>query len=108
MSTPARILYNVTVKIDRAVHDEWLDWMQRVHIPDVMATGLFLEYKICRLLHTEDEDGITYAIQYLCPDMAALQRYQREHAPRLQEEHSRRYRNRYVAFRTLMEVLPAK
>jgi len=37
------IIYSVTVNIDDSVHDEWVTWMKEVHIPDVMATGYFLE-----------------------------------------------------------------
>lgn len=98
------ILYNVTVKVEKSVHEEWLAWMQQVHIPDVMATGKFEEYKLCRILH-EEADGVTYAIQYFAPDMAAFQRYRAEDAKRLQAEHTERFRDKYVAFRTLMEVL---
>ncbi|MCB0581299.1 MAG: DUF4286 family protein [Phaeodactylibacter sp.] len=99
------ILYNVTVKVDHDVHDDWLAWMKTVHIPDVLATGLFTGHKLCRLLGVDESDGITYAIQYFSPDMEAFQQYQQHHAPRLQKEHTERYEGRYVAFRTLMEVL---
>ena len=99
------ILYNVTVNIDYDAHDEWLDWMKNVHIPDVMATGMFLENKISKVLGDEDSGGITYAIQYLTQDMDTYERYQQEHAPRLQQEHSARYEGRFAAFRTLLEVV---
>ena len=36
------IVYNVTVNIDADVQERWIEWMKEVHIPDVMATGLFL------------------------------------------------------------------
>ena len=29
------IIYNVTIKIDLDVHDEWLAWMKLEHIPRV-------------------------------------------------------------------------
>ena len=99
------IIYNVTVNIDHNVHDDWLDWMKQVHIPDVMATGLFLENKICKVLADQDEGGITYAIQYIAEDMETYERYQKEHAPRLQQEHSARYEGKFAAFRTLLEVV---
>lgn len=98
------VLYNVTVNIDEHVHDEWLDWMKQVHIPDVLATGHFIENKICKIL-AESEGGISYSIQYLCNDMSEYEKYEREHAPRLQKEHGERYAGRYVAFRTLLEVV---
>lgn len=98
------IIYNVTVNIENEVHDEWLHWMKRVHIPDVMKTGYFLESKICKIL-VEEEQGTSYSIQYTCANMEDLREYQRDHAPRLQKEVLDRYGNKFVAFRTLLEVI---
>ena len=75
-----------------------------IHIPDVLKTGLFDDHKICRILNDEPH-GKTYAIQYFCKDMDTFQRYQKDFAPALQADHSQRFQNKYVAFRTLMEVL---
>lgn len=99
------ILYNVTVKVDHHVVGEWVRWMKTVHIPDVMETGIFTEYKFCRLLTVDEREGITYAIQYFCKDIPDYERYQNEFAPKLQKEHQDRYEGKFVAFRTLMRVL---
>ena len=40
------IIYNVTCHMDLALAEEWLRWMQEIHIPEVMATGCFLDVKI--------------------------------------------------------------
>ena len=98
------ILYNVTVNIDESVHDEWLEWMKTEHIPAVLATGMFIENRIC-LIHGESEGGISYAIQYVAPDRAHYDRYQREFAPALQHDHSVRYASKFVAFRTVLEII---
>ena len=100
------ILYNVTVKIEKSVEEEWLEWMKTVHVPDVMNTGLFVRYQICRLL-IEEEDGSTYSFQYTCPDMASFERYQGDHAQALQADHTQRYKDRFVAFRTMMQIVDA-
>ncbi len=99
------ILYNVTVKVEHGTHDDWLGWMKDLHIPDVMATGLFLEYRMSRLLGMDETDGITYSIQYLLANMEDYQEYHAEHAARLQADHQERYKGRYVAFRTMMQVV---
>ena len=98
------ILYNITVKVDAEIHEEWLDWMFKTHIPEMMATGTFLDYRVCKLLH-EEEDGKTYAVQYFSTDLDTLLSYQRNHARHLQEAHANRFPGRYVAFRTVMEIL---
>jgi len=98
------IIYNVTINVDQDVHERWLLWMKGTHIPEVMATGQFLDHRLCRVL-ADDEGGITYAVQYTCADMATLQRYQAEHAPRLQAETQKHFGGKFAAFRTLLEVL---
>lgn len=99
-----KILYNVTVKILRNLADEWLAWMQEVHIPDVLATGKFESYKLTEIIE-EDEEGRTFAIQYVSPSMDVFQSYQLDHAKKLQEEHAIKYKDKYVAFRTLMNII---
>jgi hypothetical protein len=98
------IIYNVTVSVDLEVHGMWLAWMKHTHIPEVMATGLFLSSRICRVL-SEGDSGATYAIQYSCADMATYERYRDQHAPRLQAESEKYYGGKATAFRTLLEVV---
>jgi hypothetical protein len=99
------ILYSVTVNIDHSVHDEWVEWMKNVHIPEVMNTGMFVERRFCRLLGSEDFGGITYSIQYVCKTMEAFETYQKEFAPLLQAKHTEKYKDKFVAFRTLLEII---
>lgn len=100
------ILYNVTVKIANETHDDWLKWMREAHVPDVMATGCFSENKIMRLIDPPaDEQGVTYAIQYFCKNMNMLQGYWKNFAPALQADHTERYKDKFVAFRTVLKVV---
>lgn len=100
------IIYNVTVNVVDEIHEDWIAWMKAIHIPEVMTTGYFLENKMAKVLSTqEDETGHTYAIQYTCNSMDDLDEYQEKHAPKLQKEHSNRYAGKFVAFRTLLEVV---
>lgn len=97
------ILYNVTVNIDDSVHDEWLKWMKSKHIPDVLATGLFIENKIFKV--KSDDEGNTYSIQYFLEDIDKLNEYQTHHAPALHLDHTEKYKDKFVAFRTIMELV---
>ena len=98
-------IYNVTTNIDESVHDEWLKWMQETHIPDVLATGRFLNAKMSKVLVEEEMGGITYSVQFTTIDKATLQKYYNEDAPRLREETQKRFANKFVAFRTELEVV---
>lgn len=97
-------IYNVTVSIDKAVADEWHQWMKTVHIPMVMETGYFTEYKMCKVLNVDDE-GATYSTQYSFKEMKDIESYMAQEAPRLQADMKALYEGKYVAFRTLLEVV---
>lgn len=99
------IIYNVTLKLDNTILDEWTAWMKDVHIPDVMATGKFETWQMAKVLGDEDPDATTIAIQYRSPDMNTFMEYQQHYATKLQEEHKAKYEGKYFAFRTLLEVM---
>jgi hypothetical protein len=75
--------------------------MKSKHIPDVLNTGLFIENKIFRV--KTDDDEITYSIQYFLESEKHLEKYQKEFAPKLQAEHSEKFKDKFAAFRTVME-----
>ena len=98
------ILYNVTVSIDREIELEWLDWMRKCHIPEVMETGCFLECRISRI-QGEEDGGSSYSFLYLAPNSEKMDEYQQHYAPKLQQDHSLRYQGKFAAFRTLLTVI---
>ena len=98
------ILYNVTVSLDANIEQEWLTWMRSKHIPDVMATGCFLESRFSRV-NGEEENGFTYATTYLAESQEKLDTYQTAFAPALKQEHSERYLGKFAAFRTFLTVI---
>jgi Domain of unknown function (DUF4286) len=98
------IIYNITINIDDDSHYKWLEWMQKDHIPAVLSTGLFTGYRICRLLEVEDE-GSTYSIQYSSNSLTEYNEYREKHAPRLQKEMIDKFKDKFTAFRTLLEVV---
>ena len=98
------ILYNVTISIDAAAEEEWLQWMKEIHIPDVMNTGFFIDNKICRI-HAEEEGGKSYSIQYLAKSWNEYNQYQDQFALKLQQEHTLKVSGKFAAFRTILEVV---
>jgi hypothetical protein len=98
------LIYNVTVNVENNIEQEWLAWMRNTHIPEVMATGFFVQWKMYRLLTTaEDNTGVNYAIQYFCESMDKYNTYQDKFAPALQAKHHNRYAGKVYAFRSLLE-----
>ena len=98
------LLYNVTLILDDAAAEEWLTWVQDVHIPEVMATGMFVSYRLLKVMDSPNE-GVTYCTQYVADSLENYNRYQEQYAPALQADLNEKFRNRFVAYRTLMEFV---
>jgi hypothetical protein len=64
---------------------------------------MFTENRFLRVLNTEEGEGFTYSVQYTATTMEHYERFRAEFASALQAEHTARYRDRFVAFRTLLE-----
>ena len=96
------IIYSVSIIIDADIEGEWIDWMKRVHVPDVVRTGCFSECHIHKVI----ESGATepsYVMQYNCPSLEVYHRYQRDFAPALQKEHSDKFAGHFHGVRQLLE-----
>ena len=99
------IIYNVTIKLDEAIHAPWLEWLQQVHIPEVIATGCFTKAAILRLVEVDDSEGPTYAVQYHAESKALYNTYIENHAPEMRRRSFDKWGNRFVAFRSVMQVV---
>jgi hypothetical protein len=99
------ILYNVTTNIHESVHDQWLQWMQNKHIPELLATGKFSSARLVRVLVEEEMGGLTYAVQYTTDSKETLQRYYNEDAPRFRAEGLSLFGDKALAFRTELELI---
>ncbi|WP_158825205.1 DUF4286 family protein [Mucilaginibacter lacusdianchii] len=98
------IIYNETFVVEETIHQEWLQWMQQQHIPAVLATGCFESYKILAVLDSPNE-GVTYCIQYITPDINNYHNFAAQHAHHLHTLHHQQFENRYVLFNSLMQEL---
>jgi hypothetical protein len=100
------ILYSITINIEKGVHDQWLEWMRNSYVPEIMKTGFFIENKILKLLTEEDANtGITYSFQYYLKDLDTLEQFQIEAEPVFTAALYKKYRNQFVEFTTILEVI---
>ncbi len=99
------ILYNLTIKIEPSIKQEWLDWMQSDFIPLALNNSVFIDHKLCRLIGLEESDGITYALQLFCQSAEQLNAFKNNMEAPLHLELVKRFPNQLVFFPTAMEIL---
>jgi Domain of unknown function (DUF4286) len=99
------IAHNITVKVHHDIEAAWIRWQQQEHIPDIMATGQFTDYKFYRLLDQNEDDGITYIVQYFAPSVDHYNTYINEFSETLRQKAFAKWGNKFIAFRTVMQVV---
>jgi len=99
------IIYNITIKVEQQIADAWLQWLLDEHIPDVLATKCFTDYKVVRLLEVDDSEGPTYAIQYHAESKADYNRYIEQHATAIRKKSFEKWSNQFIAFNSVMQVV---
>lgn len=99
------IIYNVTIKVEAGIADQWLKWMKEEHATDMMNTGLFSDYRLCRLMEQDESDGVTFVVQFHSDSMENYQSYLHEHAAKMRQKSLDKFGNKFAAFRTIMEMI---
>ncbi len=98
-------IYNVTIKIDPSIQEDWVKWMKEEHLPAVMKTDCFEKFQFVRLLEVDESEGPTYAAQYYAISRAQYNRYIDLYAAKRRQDSMDKWGNKFIAFRTLMEVV---
>jgi len=99
------IVYNVTTKVSHAIAADWLSWLKTEHIPDLVQTGCFTQAVILHLVEADDEEGITYAVQYHAESQALYNRYMEKYAGDMRKKALDKWGDRVISFRTLMHLV---
>lgn len=99
------IIYNVTIKVATDIAEAWLTWLQQEHIPEILDTGCFTDARVLRLLETDDPEGETFTIQYHAESKALYNRYISMHAEELRDKSFKKWSNKFIAFRTVMQIV---
>ncbi len=97
------ILYNITYGIDITIEDEWVQWMRDTYIPLILSTQLFTGHRFYKVLSHDEPESASYCVQYFTPSIEQFNRYLEQHASTFQTLLHERYKNKHVAFNTLLE-----
>lgn len=99
------IIYSVTISIEESVEEDWLNWMKKVHIPEVMNTGKFISCRFSKLVSHKEEGSANYSAQYTCHSRQDLEDYQQNFSKQLQQKSLEKFADKMHAFRTELEVI---
>ena len=99
------LIYNVTTQVKEDIHLEWLEWMRTIYIPEIIATELFSDYRIVKILEIDESDGPTYAIQYFSNNRGNYDIFVQKYANIFSQKASEKWSDKIFSFRSLMEII---
>lgn len=99
------LIYNVTSKVDHTVHSAWLGWMERVYLPDLMASGTVQNYHLTRLLNTDDAQGPTYALLLTFANRSSFKVYQQKHLKAHEQVVKDKWKDGVLSFASTLDVV---
>ena len=96
-------IYNITIKVNNSIVSDWVKWQEEDHIPEIMATNLFDEYRFFRLLEQDDSEGSTFVVQYWTTSRKRYDQYIQQYAVDLRGKALKKWGGGFLAFRSLLE-----
>lgn len=100
------IIYSISIIVKNSVVSEWLSWMNQEHIPEILATGLFLDYRIMKnLIPSSLSDETNFIINYRLKSIEDYHVYAEKYSPALQSKHHEKFPGKFRASRSVLELL---
>lgn len=95
-------IYNITVLIEEAIEQEWLNYVQSEFISSIMETGFFQSYKLLQVMDSPNE-GLTYCVQFRTNEISLLQSYQNLYSAQIESKQQLTFPNQLVTFSSIMK-----
>ncbi len=101
-------LFNITINIENQYREEWLDWINGKMKSLLNDKTLVLDFNILKIISEEMHNGSSFSFQYHIKDIEGIdvfeERYDREVAAGMYLL----YKEKFVEFRTRLEVIDWK
>jgi hypothetical protein len=96
-------VYNITIKVDNKIEDEWLLWQKEITIPEMLSTGFFYDYRFFELLGQDVTDGKTFVAQYFALSGEDCEMFTDQYAEHLREKAFKKWGDHFISFRTILK-----
>ena len=98
-------VYNLTFKLGSDISDQWLNKLVHNYLPKSYQTYKPLHTQINEILVQAEDNDVTFAVQFTFPSESTFLDEGKQMLKTLVLTMDEDYKNRYVYFGTLMQVL---
>jgi hypothetical protein len=98
-------VYSVTINIDIDAEKDWLQFMQKKHIRDVLATGYISSCSMRKAIRDEEDETSTYNMEYTTNTEEKYFEYMQHAASRMRADIADRFEGKFRASRIFYKVI---
>ncbi len=99
------LIFNTTYKVTSSITEKWINWVQQNHIPFMLADKQFSRPQIAKIVGSEDEQGVSYSVQFHIADMQTLMNWHKQNATEFQQNFQKAFGIDVQFFSTVLEVV---
>ena len=99
------LIFNTTYKVSSSISNNWIQWVQKYHIPFMLTNNIFTNPQIAKIIGSEDEEGISYSVQFKIADLQTLMSWHKTNAETFQHSFSKEFGNEVQFFSTVLEIV---
>lgn len=97
-------IYNITMNVEAAVHNQWYAWVNESFIPEMLSTKKFSKAIVTEVLHDQSQTGQTYSVQFFVPTETHLAAYKQHYAAKIEAKISL-FNAQVVSFSSVLKIL---
>lgn len=99
------LIYNTTYHIENDEARNFVIWLHEVYMPQIEEQGLLKNPRLTRILSHKEEESECFSLQWEVEDSQVLHRWHTQLGAKLNTEMVNAFKNKVIAFPTLMEVI---
>lgn len=99
------IIINTTFHLDKSLQEEFLEYMQQKFIPLSTKSGILSSARLARVFGREDDEGLSYAIEFQAADIEQLEKWNKEESKEVYNTLMETFKERLVGFSTVMQII---
>jgi hypothetical protein len=101
-------LFSITINIEDEVKEDWMAWVNEKIKPILTDKTLVHDFRILKILSEETNNGSSYSFQYHLHDWKGVELFEERYDREVAVDMYRFYKEKFVEFRTRLEVIDWK
>lgn len=99
------IVFNTTFHVEEEIHEDFIEYMLQHFIPMSTKSGLLTSPRLSRVFGKEEDEGLSFAMEFAVSDLAALERWNSEESGTVYAPLLEKFKEKMAGFSTVMQTI---